>query len=185
MRNRFATRTSRSFDTRKDAMSRRVAAWAPLAGDTMNVKYPATSTAMGVPEASVLRVLVVDNDMRAADSLEHLLHAGGYPSTRVAYTAQGALAIAADFRPSIALLELDMRDMNGYELGCALWERTRLRHVRLIAVTDNRARVSRESAPHSGFEQYLLKPITGADLARCLTSERFSSTQRAGEDAGR
>jgi CheY-like chemotaxis protein len=188
MRNRFATRISRSFDRRKDAMARRVAAWAPLAGDATNVKYPATTLTSGVPAASVVRVLVVDNDMRAADSLEHLLRAGGYPSTRVAYTAHGALAIAADFSPSIALLELDMRDMDGYELGCALWQRTRLRRVRLIAVTDSRARVGRSGAHNSGFEQYLLKPITAADLSLCLASERFSSTlpvTPGGEDAGR
>lgn len=177
MRNRFATRTSRSFDRRKDAMARRVAAWAPLAGDVTNVNYPTTGATIGVSAPSFLRILVVDNDIRAADSLEHLLHAGGYPSTRVAYTAHGALAIAAEFCPSIALLELDMRDMNGYELGYALWERTPLRRVRLIAVTDSRARVSRECAHNSGFEQYLLKPITDADLALCLASERLSSTQ--------
>jgi PleD family two-component response regulator len=187
MRNRFATRISRSFDRRKDVMARRVAAWAPLASDAASVKYPATST-IGVPASSVLRVLVVDNDVRAADSLERLLHSGGYPSTRVAYTAHGALAIAADFSPSIALLALDVRDMDAYELGSALWARTRLRRVRLIAVTDSRARVGGAGAPNSDFEQYLLKPITAADLSLCLTSERFSLTLpvRAGdEDAGR
>lgn len=80
-----------------------------------------------------------------------------------------------------------MRELNGYELGHAVWERTRLRRVRLIAVTDSLARGSRECAHNSGFEQYLLKPITAADLSLCLTSERFSSTQPVkpgGEDAG-
>lgn len=176
MRNRFPTRVSRSFDRRKDAAARRVAAWAPLAGDTTNVKYPGTCAT--VSAASALRVLIVDNDMRAADFLELLLHAGGYPSTRVAYTAHGALAIAGEFSPSIALVDLDMRDMNSYELAHSLCERTRVRGVRLIAVTDSRARGDRECVLNSGFEQHLLKPITAADLALCLSLDRTSTSHR-------
>jgi CheY-like chemotaxis protein len=114
--------------------------------------------------------MVVDNDTRAADSLELLLRAGGYSETRVAYTAHGALAIAKEFCPAIVLIELDMRDMGSYELGNTLWEHSRLHRVRLIAVTDSRARGDRDCAGNAGFERYLLKPITGADLCSCLTS---------------
>ena len=178
MRYRFATRVSRSFDRRKDAAARRVAAWAPLAGDATNAKYPGTCVTISVSAASALRVLVVDNDMRAADSLELLLHAGGYLSTRVAYTAHGALAIAGEFSPSIALVDLDMRDMNSYEFAHSFCDRTRVRGVRLIAVTDSPARGDRECALNSGFEQHLLKPIAAADLALCLSLDRASMSRR-------
>ncbi len=113
-------------------------------------------------------MLVVDNDMRAADFLELLLRAGGYSETRVAYSAHGALAIAKEFCPAIVLIDLDMRDIGGYELGQTLRERAQLQRVRLIAVTNSRAHDGRDSARNAGFERYLLKPITAANLAVCL-----------------
>ena len=122
--------------------------------------------------SEVLRVLIVDNDMGAADSLELLLHASGYPETRVAYTGHGALAIATEFCPALALIELDLRDMGSYELGQMLRERAQLQGVRLIAVTDSREHGGREFARNAGFERYLLKPITAADLSGLLTTPR-------------
>jgi DNA-binding response OmpR family regulator len=61
-------------------------------------------------------VLIIDNDMSSADSLELMLYASGYTSTRLAYSGHGALAIAAEFLPSIVVLELNLLDMNGYAL---------------------------------------------------------------------
>ena len=176
MRNRFATRMTRSFDTRRDAMANRIAGWKPVSEGFAPREPLPGSVPKSMTAASALHVLVVDNDMRAADSLELLLHAGGYPETRVAYTAHGALAIAKEFCPAIVLIELDMRDMGSYELGHTLWERTRLRHVRLIAVTDSRAHGDRDGARIAGFERYLLKPIAAADLALCLKSDEPAST---------
>lgn len=176
MRNRFATRMSRSFDRRKDEMARRVAAWSPLAGDAASLKHPTAGVTIRVSGASPLHVLVVDNDTRAADSLELLLHSGGYPTTRVAYTAHAALVIAVEFSPSIALLDLDMRDMNAYELAHTLWERARLRRVRLIGVTRSHLHADRGGTGRGEFERFLLKPITAADLSSCMTSEQFASS---------
>ncbi len=117
-----------------------------------------------------LRILVVDNDMHAADSLELLLHAGGFAQTRVAYTAHGALSIATEFHPSVALIELDLRDMGSYELGQLLRERAQLQRLRLIAVTDSRAHHERDFARNAGFERYLLKPNSALDLTKLLTT---------------
>ena len=114
--------------------------------------------------SDVLRVLIVDNDMAAADALELLVHASGFAETQVAYTAHAALAIARDYRPAIALIELDLRDMNSYQLGQLLREGAQLARLRLIAVTDSRAHAGRDLARHAGFERYLLKPVGAADL---------------------
>lgn len=131
------------------------------------------------PTPSALHVMVVDDDIRAADSLEVLLHAGGYSETRAAYTAHGALAIAREFCPAIVLMELDMRDMCSCELGHTLSGRAPLRRVRLIAVTDSRAHGDRKCAQNAGFERYLLKPITATDLALCMRGEQRASSHRA------
>ena len=114
--------------------------------------------------SDVVRVLIVDNDMAAADALELLVHASGSAETKVAYTARAALAIAQDYRPAIALIELDLRDMGSYQLGQLLRERAQLEKLRLIAVTDSRAHAGRDLARDAGFERYLLKPVEAADL---------------------
>jgi CheY-like chemotaxis protein len=114
--------------------------------------------------SEILRVLIVDNDMVAADALELLLHSSGVPETRVAYSVQGALTIAREFRPAVVLIELNLPDRGSYELGHLLRERAQLERIRLIAVTDSRAHAGRDFARNAGFERYMLKPIVAADI---------------------
>jgi CheY-like chemotaxis protein len=122
----------------------------------------------GSISSDVLRILIVDNDMRAADSLELMLNAAGYPETRVTYSAQGALAAAAEFRPDVALLEVSLLEMGSNQLAQLLRQQAQLHHLRLIAMTDSRQHAGRESARSAGFERYLLKPVVMADLADLL-----------------
>jgi CheY-like chemotaxis protein len=113
-------------------------------------------------------ILIVDNDVSSASSLELMLHAAGYPETRVAYSGHAALAIAAVFEPSVVLLEVDLLDVNGYELAQMLRERARTRGLRLIALTTSREHEGRELARVAGFERYLLKPVAALDLSNLL-----------------
>jgi CheY-like chemotaxis protein len=113
-------------------------------------------------------ILIIDNDVNSASSLELMLHAAGYPETRVACSGDAALAIAAVFEPSVILLEVDLLDVNGYELAQTLRERTRTRVLRLIALTTSREHEDRELARVAGFERYLLKPVAALDLSNLL-----------------
>ena len=113
-------------------------------------------------------ILIIDNDVNSASSLELMLHAAGYLETRVAYSGHAALAIAAVLEPSVILLEVDLLDVNGYELAQMLRERARTRKVRLIALTTRREHEGRELARVAGFERYLLKPVTALDLSNLL-----------------
>jgi CheY-like chemotaxis protein len=113
-------------------------------------------------------ILIIDHDVNSASSLELMLHAAGYPETRVAYSGDAALAIAAVFEPSVILLEVDLLDVNGYELAQTLRERTRTRMLRLIALTTSREHEDRELARVAGFERYLLKPVAALDLSNLL-----------------
>jgi CheY-like chemotaxis protein len=114
-----------------------------------------------------LRILIVDNDVRSVDLLESLLHASGY-ETRAAHSGDAALAIAAEFRPSVVLLDLSLPDMSGYEVGRLLRERAQSDDLRLIALTSSHEHAGRELARVAGFERYLLKPVAAADLAELL-----------------
>ena len=133
-----------------------------------------------VPAVSApARILIVDNDVNSASSLELMLHAAGYTETRVAYSGHAALAIAAVFEPSVVLLEVDLLDVNGYELARMLRERTRTRNLRLIALTTSREHEGRELARVAGFERYLLKPVAALDLSNLLRCPLVATVEGA------
>ena len=117
-------------------------------------------------------ILIVDNDVNSTSSLELMLHAAGHPEIRVAYSGHAALAIAAIFEPSVILLEVDLLDVDGYELAQMLRERARTRKLRLIALTTSRVHEGRELARVAGFERYLLKPVSALDLSNLLKMPR-------------
>ena len=117
------------------------------------------------------RILIVDDDIESSTSLELMLNASGYSETRVAYSGHAALAIAAEFQPSVVLLELSLLDMSGYEVARLLRERAQSHDLRLIALTSSRELAGRELARVAGFERYLLKPVAALDLAGLLQME--------------
>jgi DNA-binding response OmpR family regulator len=122
----------------------------------------------GSVSSEVPRVLIVDNDMRAADALELMLNAAGYVETRVAYTAHAALALAVQFRPDVAFLETNLLDMNANDLAQRLREHAQIQDLRLIAITSSRQHAGRDAARSAGFERYLLKPIGVVELSKLL-----------------
>ncbi|MGB6603090.1 MAG: response regulator [Steroidobacteraceae bacterium] len=124
----------------------------------------------GQPELSTqpVRILIVDNDINSSGSLELMLQALGHPQTRVAYSGHAALAIAADFQPSVVLLELNLLDMSGFEVARLLREQARSHDLRLIALTSGCEHAGRELARVAGFERYLLKPVAVDDLSGLL-----------------
>ena len=119
-----------------------------------------------------VRILVVDDDIESSSSLELMLRASGYSETRVAYSGHAARALAADFQPSMVLLELGLLDMSGYEVARILRERAQSRDLRLIALTSSREHAGRELARVAGFERYLLKPVAAPDLAGLIADAR-------------
>jgi CheY-like chemotaxis protein len=115
-----------------------------------------------------VRVLIVDNDMSSADSLELMLHAFGHSQTRVAYSGHAALAIGAEFRPDVVLLEINLLDMSGYDVAQSLREQAQNRDLRLIALTSSREHAGRELARVAGFERYLLKPVSAIEMSELV-----------------
>jgi CheY-like chemotaxis protein len=116
-----------------------------------------------------VRIMIVDEDVKSSSSLEAMLCASGYSETRVAYSGHAALAIAADFHPSMVLLELSLLDMSGYEVAHLLRGRAQAHELRLIALTVSREHAGRERARVAGFERYLLKPVADQDLLGLLS----------------
>jgi two-component system, sensor histidine kinase len=115
------------------------------------------------------RILIVDDDVGAADALASLLQSTGYGDARVAYTGAAALALAGEFVPTIALVDLELPDMSGYELARHLSQHPQLQTLRLIALTADSEHPGRELAREAGVERYLIKPVGSADLAELFT----------------
>lgn len=119
----------------------------------------------GAPREAMPRILVVDDDAGSADSLASLLQSAGYGEARVAYTGLTALALAAEFLPTLALVDLELPDISGYEVARHLSQHPQLHALRLIALTADNEHPGRELAREAGIERYLIKPVGSADLA--------------------
>ena len=121
------------------------------------------------PEAGhqSLRVLVVDDNEDAAGLLAQVLEALGY-STRTAPDGPTALEVAAAFDPEVALLDIGLPVMDGYELAGRLRASRPGRPLRLIAVTGYGQESDRARSRDAGFEAHLVKPVDLAALRRVM-----------------
>lgn len=113
------------------------------------------------------RIVVVDDNADAAQSLAALLACVGH-LTRGALSSEEALACAGDFEPHLALLDIGLPRMNGYELASHLRSASKLKDVRLIALTGYGQAEDRERALAAGFDEHLVKPVVLASLHRML-----------------
>jgi PAS domain S-box-containing protein len=105
-----------------------------------------------------LRVLVVDDNVDAAEMLAAALTAKGY-QTRVAHDGPAALLVAQTFRPTIGFLDLGLPVMDGYELATRLRDIPDLRSMQLVAVTGYGQASDRRKTRRAGFHQHLVKPV--------------------------
>ena len=114
------------------------------------------------------RVLIVDDDVELAQSLAAMILAAGNFETRMVHCADDAVAAAVEFPPFIVFLDIELPDMSGYDVAKLLHQQAQLRTARLIALTDNIEHPAREDARAAGFERYLVKPVTVAELQKVL-----------------
>jgi CheY-like chemotaxis protein len=112
------------------------------------------------------RVLVVDDNVDAATSLALLLRAMGHEAF-VAHDGRAALADLSRIRPDIALLDIAMPDMSGYDLARQI--RSRMGStLRIVALTGFGLPEDRARALEAGFDQHMVKPADAAFLKSLL-----------------
>ena len=114
------------------------------------------------------RILIVDDDVALAKSLAAMLERAGAFETRTVHCAADAVAAAVEHAPTVVFLDIELPDMSGYEVAKLLHQHAHLRATRLIALTDNIEHPGREDARAAGFERYLVKPVTLAELQKVL-----------------
>jgi two-component system CheB/CheR fusion protein len=113
------------------------------------------------------RVLVVDNNRDAADSLGVLLALLGVES-RTAHDGVSALEALDEFRPSAILLDLGMPGMDGYEVAQRVRQHPHGREVALIALTGWSHERDRRRATEAGFDHFVIKPLDFEVLRQLL-----------------
>jgi PAS domain S-box-containing protein len=142
------------------------------AGSEFVVRLPLFADEVAEPEMTAApnpvrpkRILVVDDNRDAAESLAELLSLDGH-ATSTAFDGHEALRAVASNPPEVILLDIGLPGMNGYELA------HRLRGVgsvaRLIALTGYGQPEDRERALRAGFHHHLVKPIDPNALAQAL-----------------
>jgi signal transduction histidine kinase/ActR/RegA family two-component response regulator len=109
------------------------------------------------------RVLVVDDNQDAAEMLAASLAARGC-RVRTAHDGPAALLIAAAETFDVALLDIGLPVMDGYELGARLAELPHARGIRLVAVTGYGQASDRARSQAAGFHHHLVKPVDLAAL---------------------
>jgi CheY-like chemotaxis protein len=114
-----------------------------------------------------LRIMVVDDNHDAADTLAGLLKMRGY-DVRRAYDGRTALLIAAQHRPDLVFLDLIMPKMDGLELAQAIRDLPGLERVQIVAVSGYDDESLRELTRVAGFSGHLVKPATLATLQPVL-----------------
>ena len=111
----------------------------------------------------VRRVLVVDDNADAAETLASLLALDGH-DVRVAGTGPDALSVLAGFSPDVAFLDIGLPGMSGYELARRIRGEPRHAGVRLVAVTGWGQREDRRLSHEAGFDHHLTKPVDPHDV---------------------
>jgi signal transduction histidine kinase/ActR/RegA family two-component response regulator len=118
-----------------------------------------------------VRVLVVDDNHDAAESLASLLSLEGH-TVDVAYDGVTALSEAAKFQPQVALLDIGMPGMDGYQVARELRAGESTRSMTIIALTGYGQPDDREHASAAGFDDHLTKPIDTELLIEMLRRKR-------------
>jgi signal transduction histidine kinase/ActR/RegA family two-component response regulator len=144
----------------------------PLCDPPAETRTPAATQPPA--EKGAGRVLVVDDNEDAADTCATLLEMSGY-EVRVAYTPEAAIETMESFHPDVAILDIGLPGMNGYELGRAL---KRGGYTgKLAALTGYGQATDMATSKAAGFDAHLTKPVSPQELLELVA--KFA----AGSDA--
>jgi signal transduction histidine kinase/DNA-binding response OmpR family regulator len=159
------------------------------AGATFTVRLPAVASTRGPSDPARLvspvaanagsRVLLVDDNEQGAELLADSLRALGY-TVDVAFDGPTALQKAREFAPDVALLDLGLPVMDGFELAERLRADCGLNHVPFIAITGYAQEVDRQRTNSSGFLGHLAKPVDVHVLDQVIGEVRAATRNLAG-----
>ncbi len=163
----------------------------PGKGSEFVVRLPTADAAPAAPAApedaaptrARCRVLVADDNRDAADSLAMLLRLAGH-EVHTAHDGLAAVAVAAEARPDVAVLDIGMPGLTGYDAARRIRAEPWGRGLILIALTGWGQDGDRQRAVEAGFDHHLTKPVDPAVLNDLLTGSP-PAANGGGVSAGR
>ena len=144
-------------------------------GSTFTITLPlAKGVASGesvpaVAAAMRSRVLVIEDEEDSRESLKLLLEADGH-QVRLADNGASALEQLATFRPDIALVDVRLPGMDGYEVARRLRSLPAGKNIKLVAMTGFGSEKDQRRARQAGFDVHLIKPVSYDQLARLFSA---------------
>ncbi len=139
------------------------------------------SSAEASPALRPLHILIADDNVDLTDSFAEILRSSGH-SVEVAHDGAAAVEKAQARVPDIALLDIGMPKLDGYEVARRLRAGVATQGIHLVAITGWGQASDLEAARAAGFDHHLLKPVDPQDLVR-LIGESYNEFQasRPGE----
>ncbi|MBA2675574.1 response regulator [Ramlibacter sp.] len=117
-----------------------------------------------------LRVLIVDDNTDASETLAELLRIDGFDA-QCAPDGEAALALLQNYTPQVALLDIGLPGMDGYQLAEAIRATPQGAGIRLVALTGYGRDNDRARAMSARFDEHLVKPVSPDRLLQVL--QRF------------
>ena len=146
----------------------------PDKGSEFIVRLPASAESSGdsAPANSSdaksvrrVRVLIIDDNIDAADTLTEMLRASGH-DVATAYDGAAGLVAVDSHRPDVVLLDIGLPKVNGYNVARKIRESDPQRRIVLVAVTGWGQDEDRRRSQQAGFDHHLVKPVDPASLDR-------------------
>jgi PAS domain S-box-containing protein len=128
---------------------------------------PNAQRAREIQDPKSMRLLIIEDNRDAADSLRELLELSGC-TVEVAYSGPEGVRLARQRRPEAVLCDLGLPGMSGYEVAAQLRQNPELAGVRLIALSGYGQEEDQRRAREAGFDRQLTKPVEFAELQRLL-----------------
>jgi CheY-like chemotaxis protein len=152
----------------------------PTGGLAPSEQPPASTRAASEFPGPAQRVLVVDDNVDAAELLGEFLRKAGH-AVAIANDAAAALALLQQFNPEVAVLDIGLPVMDGYELGLRI--RAQGANCRLIALTGYGQVQDRVQSKKAGFECHLVKPMDLDRLAEIVAQASVTASDREKQKA--
>jgi CheY-like chemotaxis protein len=124
-----------------------------------------------VTPGAVNRVLLIEDNPDSRDMLVAILRLDGFQVDVAEDGQQGLDAILAQ-RPDVALIDIGLPGLDGYEVARRVREKLSSSEVQLVALTGYGQAKDREAALQAGFDEHLVKPVNPEDVARVLSTPR-------------
>lgn len=121
-----------------------------------------------VPDHAV-KVLVVDDNVDAAQSIALILQAMGH-QTQLAHDGASALTAVREFVPDVVLLDIGLPVLDGYQVAQRVREEPALKDVVLIALTGYGQASDKRHSREAGFDYHLVKPVDFAEVENILAA---------------